>query len=231
MLSRRERYLRTYWTVKDNPGRKFSAIWSSKSARRRRESGMCRCQRFAGWAKTRSFGLSRLESGRVSDCFVRWLLYCVARRFLSNTALLRSQGMEAHGHQGHFCGGWLHAEAAEVRALYPADGTPIQEGSRNAPRTRCHVPASYYRRKEKSAVADVHAAWCHHQGHHHRGEFFCLHQICCSSSNADCVSMRAQVNVSELGLVTQGGKVIWGKYAQVTNNPENDGCINAVLLV
>uniref|UniRef100_A0A8C3UFA4 Ribosome biogenesis protein NSA2 homolog n=7 Tax=Passeriformes TaxID=9126 RepID=A0A8C3UFA4_CATUS len=40
-----------------------------------------------------------------------------------------------------------------------------------------------------------------------------------------------EVNVSELGLVTQGGKVIWGKYAQVTNNPENDGCINAILLV
>lgn len=40
-----------------------------------------------------------------------------------------------------------------------------------------------------------------------------------------------EVNVSELGLVTQGGKVVWGKYAQVTNNPENDGCINAVLLV
>lgn len=40
-----------------------------------------------------------------------------------------------------------------------------------------------------------------------------------------------EVNVSELGLVTPSGKVIWGKYAQVTNNPENDGCINAVLLV
>ena len=40
-----------------------------------------------------------------------------------------------------------------------------------------------------------------------------------------------EVNVSELGLVTQGGKVVWGKYAQVTNCPENDGCINAVLLV
>jgi ribosome biogenesis protein NSA2 len=40
-----------------------------------------------------------------------------------------------------------------------------------------------------------------------------------------------EVNVSELGLVTQGGKVVWGKYAQVTNHPENDGCINAVLLV
>eukprot|EP01101_Sappina_pedata_P009886 TRINITY_DN607_c1_g1_i1.p2 TRINITY_DN607_c1_g1~~TRINITY_DN607_c1_g1_i1.p2 ORF type:complete len:260 (-),score=118.97 TRINITY_DN607_c1_g1_i1:168-947(-) len=40
-----------------------------------------------------------------------------------------------------------------------------------------------------------------------------------------------EVNVSDLGLVTPTGKVIWGKYAQVTNNPENDGCINAVLLV
>jgi len=40
-----------------------------------------------------------------------------------------------------------------------------------------------------------------------------------------------EVNVSDLGLVTPTGKVIWGKYAQVTNTPENDGCINAVLLV
>ncbi|KAG2374456.1 hypothetical protein C9374_010740 [Naegleria lovaniensis] len=40
-----------------------------------------------------------------------------------------------------------------------------------------------------------------------------------------------EVNVSDLGLVAPNGKVVWGKYAQVTNNPENDGCINAVLLV
>jgi len=40
-----------------------------------------------------------------------------------------------------------------------------------------------------------------------------------------------EVNVSELGLVTQSGKVVWGKYAQITNNPENDGCVNAVLIV
>lgn len=40
-----------------------------------------------------------------------------------------------------------------------------------------------------------------------------------------------EVNVSELGLVTATGKVVWGKYAQVTNNPELDGCVNAVLLV
>ncbi|KAM0798227.1 TGF beta-inducible nuclear protein-like protein 1 [Usnea florida] len=40
-----------------------------------------------------------------------------------------------------------------------------------------------------------------------------------------------ECNVSELGMVTAGGKVIWGRYAQVTNNCEMDGCVNAVLLV
>ena len=41
----------------------------------------------------------------------------------------------------------------------------------------------------------------------------------------------AIVNVSELGLVTTSGKVAWGKMAQISNNPELDGCVNAVLLV
>ena len=36
-----------------------------------------------------------------------------------------------------------------------------------------------------------------------------------------------EVNVSELGLVTPGGKVVWGRWAQITNNCEMDGCINA----
>jgi ribosome biogenesis protein NSA2 len=40
-----------------------------------------------------------------------------------------------------------------------------------------------------------------------------------------------EVNVADLGLVTPSGKVAWGKYAQVTNDPEMDGVINAVLLV
>ena len=40
-----------------------------------------------------------------------------------------------------------------------------------------------------------------------------------------------EVNVSELGLVTQSGKVVWAKYAQISNNPENDGVVNAILLV
>ncbi|KHN93796.1 Ribosome biogenesis protein nsa2 [Metarhizium album ARSEF 1941] len=39
-----------------------------------------------------------------------------------------------------------------------------------------------------------------------------------------------EVNTSELGLTTASGKVVWGRYAQITNDPENDGCVNAVLL-
>lgn len=40
-----------------------------------------------------------------------------------------------------------------------------------------------------------------------------------------------EVNISELGITTASGKVAWGRYAQITNNPENDGCINALLLI
>ncbi|CAI8496530.1 unnamed protein product [Hanseniaspora opuntiae] len=40
-----------------------------------------------------------------------------------------------------------------------------------------------------------------------------------------------EVNVSEMGMVTSSGKVVWGKYAQITNEPDRDGCVNAVLLV
>jgi len=35
-----------------------------------------------------------------------------------------------------------------------------------------------------------------------------------------------EVDVSEMGLVTQTGKVVVSKYAQVTNDPENDGTLN-----
>ena len=40
-----------------------------------------------------------------------------------------------------------------------------------------------------------------------------------------------EVNVADLGLVTTTGRVVYAKFAQVTNNPELDGCINCVLLV
>jgi ribosome biogenesis protein NSA2 len=40
-----------------------------------------------------------------------------------------------------------------------------------------------------------------------------------------------EVDVSELGMVNKDGKIVWGKYAQIMNNPENDGSVNAVLLL
>mmetsp|Transcript_16160 Transcript_16160/g.50565 ORF Transcript_16160/g.50565 Transcript_16160/m.50565 type:complete len:263 (-) Transcript_16160:183-971(-) len=40
-----------------------------------------------------------------------------------------------------------------------------------------------------------------------------------------------EVDVSELGLVTAGGRVVFSKYAQVTSNPEMCGSVEAVLLV
>lgn len=36
-----------------------------------------------------------------------------------------------------------------------------------------------------------------------------------------------EVNFSELGLVTVVVEVISGRWAQITNNCENDGCVNA----
>ena len=40
-----------------------------------------------------------------------------------------------------------------------------------------------------------------------------------------------EVNVSKMGLVTPTGRIVWSKYAQVTNSPENEGCINSLLLI
>lgn len=40
-----------------------------------------------------------------------------------------------------------------------------------------------------------------------------------------------EVNVSELGLVTGEGKIEWGRNAQIMNSPENDGYVNAILLI
>ena len=62
----------------------------------------------------------------------------------------------------------------------------------------------------------------------------------CKYDSANSLTI-IEVDVSSLGLVTAGGKVVWGKYAQITNNPgilpsllllivENDGCVNALLL-
>ena len=49
-------------------------------------------------------------------------------------------------------------------------------------------------------------------------------KFCYSTCGKPVLTLRI---VSELGLVTAGGKVVWGRWAQITNNCENDGCVNA----
>ncbi|KAF8508343.1 hypothetical protein BU17DRAFT_70831 [Hysterangium stoloniferum] len=62
-----------------------------------------------------------------------------------------------------------------------------------------------YWREEEPAVADVHTARCHDKRYNHQGQ-------CVGAWDGD-----------------YGGKVVFGKYAQIMNNPVNDGGINAVL--
>jgi hypothetical protein len=52
----------------------------------------------------------------------------------------------------------------------------------------------------------------------------CVH---CAALHAPATADTLAASARRLGLVTPAGKVVWGKYAQVTNNPENDGCVNA----
>ena len=71
-----------------------------------------------------------------------------------------------------------------------------------------------------------------HVTHPELGATFCLHILGVKKNPSSPMYTQLgvmtkgtviEVNVSELGLVTQSGKVVWGKYAQITNNPENDG--------
>ena len=134
--------------------------------------------------------------------------------------------------------------AAQVRALHPPDGAALQEGARDAPGAEDHVRDSPQKKRAGWApkpIADAaHRAPILPDGGPPLRLRFQLPIIGVKKNPSSPLYTQLgvitkgtiiEVNVSELGLVTQSGKVVWGKYAQVTNNPENDGCINAVLLV
>merc|ERR1711908_24146 len=96
---------------------------------------------------------------------------------------------------------------AQIRAVHPPNGPALQESARRHPELQATFQLDILGVKKNPS-----SALYTNLGVITRGTVI-------------------EVNVSELGLVTTTGKVVWGKYAQVTNNPENDGCINAVLLV
>ena len=58
-----------------------------------------------------------------------------------------------------------------------------------------------------------------------KGTIIEVNGMCFQTVLQECVLIL--LIVSELGLVTAGGKVVWGRWAQITNNCENDGCVNA----
>ncbi len=108
----------------------------------------------------------------------------------------------------------FHKKTSQTWKIYSTNGFKIQRCKCYPPIVKDNIQASYAFCKEKSTIKCIHITWCHHKRY-----LF------------DYLGTVIEVNVSELGLVTQTGKVVWSKYAQVTNNPELDGCINALLLV
>jgi hypothetical protein len=70
-----------------------------------------------------------------------------------------------------------------------------------------------------------HSPWCEFQRTNTEGRYEladrcwrisrCDSSVCCLPSHHTYAGTIIEVNVSELGLVTPAGKVVWGKYAQV----------------
>jgi ribosomal protein S8E len=77
-------------------------------------------------------------------------------------------------------------------------------------RAESHVPIAHCRREEKPSVAHVHPA-----GSHDQRWTFLFSEMASELREAQavlvCLGTVIEVNVSELGLVTTSGKVVWGK--------------------
>lgn len=101
------------------------------------------------------------------------------------------------------CWRWLYSKTTEI---WKAKGLAFQDGPHNTPWTESHLLPDNTRCKE-SLVPSFYNFGCYSQRYCHRGD---------SEQVGPCDTRR------------QG---YLGKTCPVTNNPENDGCINAVLLV
>ena len=133
--------------------------------------------------------------------------------------------METDGDKGYVRWGGIHEKTGQDGKIYSTHGSAIQESERHTPFVLVTLTPSCHGTHCFVYAADLKAT-------------FQL-QILGVKKNPQSPMYTQlgvltkgtviEVNVSELGMVTAGGKVVFGKYAQVTNNPENDGCINAVL--
>ena len=196
--------------------------------------------------------------------------------------------MEENGYQSHFCWSWIYKETTKVLAVHSTNWSAFHQSSCDSPRTEVHFQPWHNFCEEKPKWSDVHFSWCYDKGNNHWGtpsiftsycsQYFCVVTVLGASHGSLRLPLYItpspplsrkllltivffQVNVSELGLVTPAGKVVWGeKFAsfllfllnlpwvlfnkpnclccrEICSSykqpglPENDGCINAVLLI
>jgi len=133
--------------------------------------------------------------------------------------------LEADGDKGHVRWGGIHEKTGQDGKIYSTHGSAVQESERHTPfvlvtltrpcrGTHCFVYAADLKATFQLQILGVKK--------NPQSPMYTQLGVLTKGTVIE-------VNVSELGMVTAGGKVVFGKYAQVTNNPENDGCINAVL--
>ena len=155
--------------------------------------------------------------------------------------------METHDNQANIRRPRLHAAPRKIRALHSPDRLAIQERSVHNPPTPIPHPHSSggltlhpaFLTPKEINLTDPH----YHSAHITHPELKVTVQLPIISVKKNpqmplytqlgvlTKGTIIEVNVSELGIVTTGGKVVWGRWAQITNSPENDGCVNGVLLV
>lgn len=123
--------------------------------------------------------------------------------------------METNDHKGNVCWTRLYKKAPEIRAFHPSFWFAIYKSPCNAPWAKMYFQSWNDWRQEESQWSNVYISWCCNQRNHYRGKQlvdilyhgifeFVLPKLL-------LIYIFYQVNVSELGLVTPAGKVVWGK--------------------
>ena len=101
------------------------------------------------------------------------------------------------------------ADSEDLNSNRSASHNISQEG--NQPILFLQIRSKSLTRYTESAKSNVHTTWRFNKGYRHRSE--CQVALSCTRINSRIAS---NARVSELGMVTAGGKVVWGRYAQVT---------------
>ncbi len=64
----------------------------------------------------------------------------------------------------------FHSTPRKIRALYTANGSPLQKGQRDAPRARCNGAASHHQCQEEPSEPDVYPTGCINKRNHYRSK-------------------------------------------------------------